>query len=125
MFPKVSLDESALELKRFIVLNFDQNDISTYGLTFSIKSNYGVNFTSVVIEQNPAPTIVKNFQIRPTYNVLYCKNFNPNQLEYITYAQDVDRIELPGLLMELSQLYFEQLGENDGEDTSKLFLLKK
>jgi rubredoxin len=117
-------DESALELKRFIVLNFDQNDISTYGLTFSIKSNYGVNFTSVVIEQNPAPTIVKNFQIRPTYNVLYCKNFNPNQLEYITYAQDVDRIELPGLLMELSQLYFEQLGENDGEDTSKLFLHK-
>ncbi|MEN0003738.1 MAG: rubredoxin [Bacteroidota bacterium] len=112
-------DDAALDLKRFIVRNFDQNDISTYGLTFAIKSDYSVNFTSIVIEPNPVPTIVKNFQIRPTYNVLYCKNFNPNQLDYITYAQDVDRIELPGLLMELSQLYFEQLGEHE-EETTKL-----
>ncbi len=111
-------NESALDLKRFIVRHFDQNDISTYGLTFGIKSTYGVNFTSIVVEQNPVPTIVKNFQIRPTFNVLYCKNFNPNQLEYITYAQDVDKIELPGLLMELSQLYFEQLGENETEISS-------
>ncbi|MEM6344960.1 MAG: rubredoxin [Bacteroidota bacterium] len=106
-------DVEALALKRFIVRNFDQNDISTYGLTFSIKSAYGVNFTSIVIEQNPIPSIVKNFPIRPTYNVLYCENFDPNRLKYITYAQDVDKIELPGLLMELSQMYFEQLGEDD------------
>lgn len=105
------MDEEALALKQFVVRNFDQNDISTYGLTFSIKSHYGVNFTSIVIEKNPIPSIVKDFQIRPTYNVLYCENFDPNRLHYITYAQDVDKIELPGLLMELSQLYFEQLGE--------------
>ncbi|MEM7514829.1 MAG: rubredoxin, partial [Bacteroidota bacterium] len=59
-------DQEALALKQFIVRNFDQNDISTYGLTFSIKSEYGVNFTSIVIEKNPIPSIVKNFQIRPT-----------------------------------------------------------
>ncbi|MEL6986387.1 MAG: rubredoxin [Bacteroidota bacterium] len=104
-------DLEALELKKYIVRNFDQNDISTYGLTFSIKSNYGVNFTSVVIEKNPIPSIVQKFDIRPSYNVLYCEQFNPNRLKYITYAQDVDKIELPGLLMELSRLYFEQLGE--------------
>ncbi|WNJ17850.1 rubredoxin domain-containing protein [Pontibacter sp. G13] len=104
-------DEEALELKRYIVRNFDQNDISTYGLTFSIRSDYGVNFTSIVIEKNPIPSIVRQYQIRPTYNVLYCEDFNPNRQQYITYAQDVDKIELPGLLMELSQLYFEQLGE--------------
>ncbi len=118
-------DESALELKRFIVRNFDQNDISTYGLTFGIKSYYGVNFTSIVMEQNPIPTIVKDYQVRPTYNVLYCKNFNPNQLEYITYAQDVDKIELPGLLMELSHLYFEQLGGNQEDDSSLMLKTSK
>lgn len=106
-------DKEALELKKYIVRNFDQNDISTYGLTFAIKSTYGVKFSSIVIEKNPVPTIIKNFDIRPTYNVSYCENFNPNRLKYITYAQDVDKIELPGLLMELSRLYFEQLGEND------------
>ena len=106
-------DQEALDLKKYIVRNFDQNDISTYGLTFAIRSNYGVNFSSVVIEKNPIPSIVKGFDIRPTYNVLYCESFNPNRLKYITYAQDVDKIELPGLLMELSRLYFEQLGENE------------
>jgi rubredoxin len=42
--------------------------------------------------------------------VLHAKNFDPNTLEYLTYAQDVDKIELPGLLMELSRLYFDGLG---------------
>jgi rubredoxin len=31
------------------------------------------------------------------------------------HVQDVDKVELPGLLMELSKLYFEQLG-NERED---------
>lgn len=104
-------NEEALELKRFLVRNFDQNDISTYGLTFGIRSDYGLDFTSILIEKNPMPQVTINFNVRPTYNVLHAKNFDPNTLEYITYAQDVDKIELPGLLMELSRLYFEQLGQ--------------
>lgn len=118
-------DQEALELKKYIVRNFDQNDISTYGLTFAVKSDYGVNFSSIVIEKNPTPSIVKNFDIRPTYNVLYCESFNPNRLKYITYAQDVDKIELPGLLMELSQLYFDQLGEEETPSAEISTLSKK
>lgn len=105
-------DSEAYALKRFMVRNFDQNDISTYGLTFSVSSYYGKNFTSVVIVKNPQPNIVGDFLIRPTYNVLYSQNFDPNTRIYKTYAQDVDKIELPSLLMELSQLYFDQLGES-------------
>jgi len=115
-------DDEALALKKFIVRNFDQNDISTYGLTFGI-ANKDVNkiyFTSIVIEKNTLPNIVKDFEVRPTYNVLYSENFNPNTQKYLVYAQDVDKIELPGLLMELSKLYFEKLGDNEEEnDTSK------
>lgn len=111
-------DKEALELKKFIVRNFDQNDISTYGLNFGINErakdeNY---FTSAVIEKNQVPTIVKEYNVRPTFNVLYCKNFNPNTKEYLMYAQDVDKMELPCLLMELSKLYFEKLGEIDDSD---------
>ena len=98
-------------LKRFIVRNFDKNDISTYGLTFGISSTYGKNFTTIVIQENPKPQVAIAFDIRPTYNILYAKNFDPNTLQYLTYAQDVDKIELPGLLMELSRLFYEQLGE--------------
>ena len=105
-------DKEALELKKFLVRSFDQNDISTYGLTFGISDTPGKrsHFTSVLIEKNTAPTIVQDFEVRPTYNVLYFKDFDPNTKVYKMYAQDVDKIELPGLLMELSKKYFGQLG---------------
>jgi rubredoxin len=105
-------NNDALNLKKYLVSNFDQNDISTYGLTFGItaytKACY--YFTSIVIEKNKQPEMLGNFQIRDTYNLLYAKNFDPNTRKYILHVQDVDKVELPGLLMELSQLYFDQLG---------------
>jgi rubredoxin len=114
-------DNAALSLKEFIVKSFDQNDISTYGMTFGI-SNFGDNktyFTTAMVEKNKTPDIVKSFQVRPTFNVLYSKNFDPNTQDYIVYAQDVDKVELPGLLMELSKMYFEQLGETPQEIVDK------
>ena len=113
-------DNDALELKKFLVQNFDKNDISTYGLTFGISNlkNKGYYFTSVVIEKNAAPKELSDYNIRDTYNLLYARNFDPNTREYITHVQEVDRIALPNLLMELSVLYFEQLGtENDVVET--------
>ena len=110
----------ALKLKRFIVKSFDQNDISTYGLTFGYheRSEKPQYFTSMIVEKNPSPKITNEFQNIESYNVLYCKNFDPNTREYISYAQNVEEIELPGLLMQLSQLYFEQL-DNNTENVAK------
>ncbi|RED44916.1 rubredoxin [Seonamhaeicola aphaedonensis] len=111
-------DAEALNLKKYLVTNFDQNDISTYGLTFGITSydSDTYNFTSIVIEKNRQPQNIGDFIIRDTYNLLYAKNFDPNTRQYIMHVQDVDKVELPGLLMELSKLYFEQLGnETEGE----------
>ncbi|GGF81205.1 rubredoxin [Wenyingzhuangia marina] len=113
-------DAEALKLKRFIVKSFDQNDISTYGLTFGYheRSENPHYFTSMIVEKNPSPKITNEFQNIASYNVLYCKNFDPNTREYISYAQNVEEIELPGLLMQLSQLYFEQL-DNNTENVAK------
>tara|TARA_R110002096_G_scaffold149876_4_gene311540 strand:- start:2701 stop:4140 length:1440 start_codon:yes stop_codon:yes gene_type:complete len=117
-------DKSALNLKKYLVTNFDQNDISTYGLTFGITSydSDTYNFTSIVIEKNRKPDSIGDFIIRDTYNLLYAKNFDPNTRDYIMHVQDVDKVELPGLLMELSQLYFEQLGteRDEGEITTPI-----
>jgi len=40
--------QKALDLKKFLVMNFDQNDISTYGMTFtiSLRRNQKRYFTS-------------------------------------------------------------------------------
>ncbi|AUC76989.1 rubredoxin [Olleya sp. Bg11-27] len=111
-------NKEALNLKKYLVSNFDQNDISTYGLTFGItdynkSSNY---FTSIVVEKNKQPEMIGTFQTRDTYNLSYAKNFDPNTRAYIMHVQDVDKVELPGLLMELSQLYFDQLGNEREEE---------
>ena len=106
-------DKEALELKKFLVRSFDQNDISTYGLTFGISHTPGKrsHFTSIIIEKNVSPILVQDFDVRPTYNVLHFESFDPNTQKYEVYAQDIDKIELPGILMELSKKYFEQLGK--------------
>ncbi len=105
-------DPASLKLKNYIVRIFDQRDISTYGLTLGIYNTESSNyFTSIVIQEAPSPILEKEIQLRPTYNVLHSENFDSTNLKYITYAQDVDKTELPGLLIELSKKFFEELGE--------------
>jgi rubredoxin len=100
------INPEALELKRFLVRELDQQDISTHGLTFTIKTNREMFlFTAIVIE--------KNLQTGTTpgdhYTILYAKNFNPNNIVYLTYARGVKKEMIPTLLIELSKLYFRQL----------------
>lgn len=106
-------NKSALELKEYLVSNFDKNDISTYGLTFGITdyNKKAYYFTSIIIEKNAPPKGLEELNIRSTYNLLYAKNFDPNTQEYIVHVQEVDKEELPNLLIELSKMYFDQLGK--------------
>ncbi|WP_254161891.1 rubredoxin [Chryseosolibacter histidini] len=100
------IDSEALALKRFLVRELDQQDISTHGLTFAIKTNRDTfHFTSIVIEKiNPTGAASGD-----RYNILYAKNFNPTNITYYTYAKAVKKELIPTLLIELSKLYFRQL----------------
>lgn len=123
-------NEELLELKRYFVSWFDQNDISTYGLTFSIceKTKPYYYFTSIVVERNKVPDNLKEFELADTFNLLYAKNFDPNTREYLTFVQDVGQTVLPKLLLELSQMYFEQLGsdhDNETQDFNKEEVVSK
>ena len=103
------LDEEALQLKRYLVRTFDQNDISTEGLTFTVKTVPMELFTSIVVEKNPVSQYADTYELLDTYQVLYCQDFNPNKRQYITYARDVLKEDLAPLLMKLSLQYYEQL----------------
>lgn len=98
------IDKEALELKKFLVRELDQQDISTHGLTFTIKTSRKIlYFTTVVIEKNEEALSADQ------YNILYAKNFNPANTVYHTYVRGVRKEVLPALLIELSKLYFRQL----------------
>ncbi|MEM8929149.1 MAG: rubredoxin [Bacteroidota bacterium] len=115
-------DSEALSLKKELVKHFDENDISTYGLTFGVSNDVGKrsHFSSIVIEKNPVPEAVREFRRKPTFNVLHFKNFDPNSDEYELYAQEVDKNQLGQLLMELSKKYFKDLSR-----TKEKFKLEK
>lgn len=102
----------ALNLKTFLVRTLDQFDISTYGLTFGLSeyNRDGHYFTSIIVEKNESPKDLESIKIRDTYNVLYAKNFDTNTKEYLVHTQDIDKLELPNILIELSKKYFEELG---------------
>ena len=116
------IDSEALELKRFLVRELDQQDISTHSLTLSIKTKREIFFfTSIVIE--------KIFEIGKSpgdhYNVLHARNFNPANMVYETYAKGVKKEMIPPVLIELSKLYFRQLNpekENGSEITEEVVL---
>jgi rubredoxin len=112
--------EWALDLKTFMVRTLDQFDISTYGLTFGISeyNRKGDYFTSIVVEKNELPKDLESIKIRDTYTILYAKNFDPNTQEYIVHTQDVDKLELATILIELSRKYFEELGNAIVETSS-------
>lgn len=98
------IDNEALELKRFLVRELDQQDISTHGLTFTIKTMRDMFFfTSIVIEKD---NTIENAE---RYKILYARDFNPNNIVYQVYAQNVRKEVIPALLIELSKLYFRQL----------------
>jgi len=118
-------NKSALKLKEYLVNDFDSRDISTYGLTFGITdyTRKAYYFTSIIIEKNQPPGL-DGIKIRNTYNLLYAKNFDPNTQQYIVYVQEVDKTELSGLLIELSRMYFEQLGKKP-EGSKKVLAAKE
>lgn len=110
------LDKEALDLKRFLVRELDLQDISTHGLTFTIKTaRKMLLFTSVVIEKN----LELSGGSESIYNILYAKDFNANNSEYFTYAQGVKKEIIPALLIELSKIYFRQLNPEKDLETTK------
>ncbi len=111
------IDDEALELKRFLVKDLDQQDISTYGLTFAIKTGRDYfPFTTIVIEKE-----LDNLSSETNlYRILYAKDFNSNNITYFPYAQHVRKEMIPALLIELSKLYFRQLNPEKENSTTSI-----
>lgn len=105
------LDEKALALKNYLVNVFDKHDISTYGLTFSIKERPINLFTSIAIMMHPSIRLFGKYDLQRRYNVSYSKNFNPNEENYIPFAMYVSRKELPKVLMKLSRIFYAEMNK--------------
>ena len=103
------IDDEAMDLKRFLVRTFDQNDINTSGLSFTIKTMPMITFSSIIIEQKSSSKYEGEFDLFESFNVYHTRKFNPNLQEKILYAKNVLREDLPAVLIQLSRYYYDQL----------------
>ena len=100
-----SLNKEALDLKFYLVRELDKQDISTFGLTFTIKMTDDMTpFTSVVIEKASSHA--------DTYHILHTKNFNQNLNDYSYYAKDAHKTVLASLILELTLVYYDSLEDH-------------
>lgn len=100
-------DTASLDLKMYLVNEFDKMDIRTYGLTFAIRDPKVDLDGIVVIERVPSKNLFKTIQNAGNYHVHHTVDFEPNTREYITYAKDVSYSSLPSVLEKIIKKFYE------------------
>lgn len=98
--------EEGLNLKRYLIRQFDKDDVRTYGLCFAIKTkpNTGL-FGSIIIRKlvNSSANQRKNLD---RYDILYTKDFNPNAKEFVLFRKDVQKENLGVYLVSLCKYFY-------------------
>lgn len=110
------LNEEGLNLKGYIIRQFDKDDVRTHGLCFAIKTKldsglFGL-FGAVVISKQHNSSRNKSAAMN-RYDILYTKDFNPNSREYILFRKGVQKEELGTYLISLCKYFYELTTEAD------------
>lgn len=92
------LSDEGLALKQRLVREFEEADLRTYRLCFTIKTRPKSGLQGSVIIKR---------QQDGEYEILHTHNFNPNSKEYITYKRDVNEKELGAELIQLCDNYYQ------------------
>lgn len=106
------MDEEGLQMKHYLIRQFDKDDVRTYGLCFAIKTKPHSNvFGAVVIrkQQNETKSRLKALD---RYDIVYTKDFNPNTKEYILFRKSVKKENLGTYLISLCKYFYELQSED-------------
>lgn len=104
------LNEEGLNLKRYIIRQFDKDDVRTHGLSFAIKTKqqsglFGL-FGAVVIAKQHNASRNKSAAMN-RYDIMYTRDFNPNSREYILFRKGVQKEELGAYLISLCKYFYD------------------
>jgi len=101
----------ALALKRYIIREFDREDVRTFGLCFAVQmSRQAAMFGSIRIQRDY--TFLKGtWRPLPTYSIFHTPQFDPNGLTLMPFRQGVKKEFLPSYLIGLCKKYYEELSE--------------
>ncbi|MEZ2338954.1 rubredoxin [Mucilaginibacter sp. RCC_168] len=92
-----NLNSESLELKQQLVRIFEEYDLRTYRLCFAIKMQPKTGL--------PGSIIIKK-QLPDVFNILHTSDFNPNSKDYVTYREEVPKVDLARCLIELCNHFY-------------------
>ena len=102
-----------LSLKRYLVRQFDKEDVRTFGLCFALKTqpNSGL-FGSIIIRKVMNRTINQRKNL-DRYDILYTKDFNPNSKDYILFRENIEKDNLSVYLISLCKYFYSIQSKDD------------
>lgn len=105
--------EDALIIKRHIIRHFDNADVRTYGLCFSIRINPGNNcFGSIVISKQE-DKYKSRLKGHHRYDILYTQDFNPNSGTLLPYRTGVAKEHLGPYITSLCREFYDNSAPTD------------
>lgn len=107
------LSEEGLRLKRYLVRQFDNDDIRTYGLSFAIKTQPGSGMPGSIIIRRQENNSSNQRKALDRYDILYTQDFNPNSKEYILFRKDLEKETLGTYLVSLCKYFYELQSQKD------------
>ncbi|HVG17102.1 MAG TPA: rubredoxin, partial [Chitinophagaceae bacterium] len=104
--------EEALSLKRYIIRQFDKDDVRTYGLCFAIKMGVQTGlFGSVVIRKKENESTNKRKAL-DRYDILYTMDFNPNSKDVVVFRSNIEKENLGIYLVSLCKYFYESKSQD-------------
>ena len=100
--------EEGLNLKRYLIRQFDKEDVRTFGLCFAIKTQPHTGlFGSIIIRKliNESANQRKNLD---RYDILYTRDFNPNSKDFILFRENIEKENLGVYLVSLCKYFYGQ-----------------
>lgn len=101
------LCEEGLVLKRYLVRHFDNEDIRTYGVCFSIRTRSATGLFGSVIIRRQEGSRPRQRKVLDRYDILYTPDFNANSKDHIVFREGLEKENLGVYLVALCKYYYE------------------
>ena len=99
--------EEGLNLKRYLIRQFDKEDVRTFGLCFAVKTQPNTGLFGSVIIRKQINASTNQRKTLDRYDILYTRDFNPNSKDLILFRKNIEKENLGVYLVSLCKYFYE------------------
>ena len=104
-----------LELKNYLVRQFNEEDVRTNHLCFAIKTQPKTGLFGSIVVRTQQDSNRRIGLHEEQFEILHTRDFNPNSKDFISFRQKVNRERLSWYLIQLCNQFYELKGaDNQG-----------